>query len=196
VAAPAQALLGLEAPAELFEPEVMSLFETHRRALSAVWSYYTALSGTASAVEGTGIDAKRFVELYQDYDVCPTFLTKRELRAIYGASSTAHNGGALPEDPSSALPLGYAAFMEGMGRTALVALSKPAFAHLYPTAAAKVAVLLEMWGMADPRKLAEVQRRPAKVSNGAASVAGKSRASTVDTRATPGRKKKAAVVTL
>lgn len=191
-----QALLGLEAPAELFEPEVMSLFETHRRALSSVWTYYTAQSGTAGAVEGSGIDAKRFVELYQDYDVCPTFLTKRELRAIFGASSTAHTGGALPEDPTTAPPLSFAAFMEAMGRTALVALSKPAFAHLYPTASAKVSVLLEMWGLADPRKLAEVQRRPAKPSAGPGSIAGKSRASTVDTRATPGRKKKAAVVTL
>jgi hypothetical protein len=132
------------------------------------------------------VDAARFVDLYRDFDVYPTFLTKRELRAIYGASSTAHVGGSLPENPASAPPLSYAAFVEALGRTALLALSKPAFAELYPTAFAKVSVLLEMWGMADPRKLAEVARRPRASAAGPSSVAGKSRGgSTVDTRATP-----------
>ena len=55
-----------------------------------------------------------------------------------------------------------AAFVEALGRTALAALSKPAFTHLYPSARDKVSVLLEMWGFGDSHKQAEVARRPRK----------------------------------
>jgi hypothetical protein len=105
----------------------------------------------------------RFVELYCDFDIAPTFLARRELKAIFAAAAASSSKGI----DASVASLGYAAFIEAAGRTALVALSKPAFQHLYPTARDKVAVLLEMWGLADPHKLAEIQRRP-RIHSGAA----------------------------
>ena len=54
--------------------------------------------------------------------------------------------------------LGYADFTAALAHAALTALSKPAFTHLYPTPRDKVLVLLEMWGLADERKLAEIAR--------------------------------------
>jgi hypothetical protein len=107
----------------------------------------------------------RFVELYCDFDIAPTFLSRRELKAIFSAAAVSNS--AKGAEGGTAAALSYAAFIEAAGRTALVALSKPAFQHLYPTAKDKVAVLLEMWGLADPHKLAEVQRRP-RLHSGAA----------------------------
>ena len=109
-----------------------------------------------------------FVELYCDFDIAPTFLARRELKAIFAAAARSAGGNAGDSAEGAAVYLNYAAFIEASGRTALVALSKPAFQHLYPTARDKVAVLLEMWGLADPRKLAEIQRRPRLHSNAAA----------------------------
>jgi len=143
---------------ELFDPEIMSLFDKHKRPLVALWSFYTAMSRGEDGTHSTpasGTDLKRFIELFMDFDIAPTFLTKRELKAIFAAASSAHNING--SDGASTAPLTYAAFNEALGRAALVALSKPAFQSLYPTAKDKVGVLLEMWGVADPRKLREVQ---------------------------------------
>ena len=46
-----------------------------------------------------------------------------------------------------------------LGLMAVRALSKPSFQHLYPTYQAKVSVLLEMWGLADPVKLNMVRQQ-------------------------------------
>ena len=136
----------------------MSLFDKHKRPLVALWSFYTAMSRGEDGTHSTpasGTDLKRFIELFMDFDIAPTFLTKRELKAIFAAASSAHNING--SDGASTAPLTYAAFNEALGRAALVALSKPAFQSLEPTAKDKVGVLLEMWGVADPRKLREVQ---------------------------------------
>ena len=105
---------------------------------------------------------KRFVTLFADYDAAPTFLTKRELKTIFGAAVCGGEGG-LPATASSVehpeSRLDYPAFVESLGRAALVSLSKPAFATLYPTPQDKLAVLLEMWGLGDLKKLEEVSRR-------------------------------------
>jgi hypothetical protein len=143
----------------------MALFDKHKRALVALWSFYTAMSRGDDGTHGSpasGMDLKRFVELYLDFDIAPTFLTKRELRAVFTAASAAHAPAGAAGGEGAAAPLTYAAFNEALGRTALVALSKPAFQQLYPLARDKVAVLLEMWGIADARKLREVQDKIAK----------------------------------
>ena len=49
--------------------------------------------------------------------------------------------------------------MEALGHVAVNSLSKPMFAHLYTSNSAKVNVLLTMWGVADPLKLAEIHNR-------------------------------------
>jgi hypothetical protein len=172
---------------ELFDPEIMSLFDKHKRALVALWSFYTAMSRGEDGTHSTpasGTDLKRFIELFMDFDIAPTFLTKREIKAIFAAASSAHNING--SDGLSTSPLTYAAFNEALGRAALVALSKPAFQSLYPTAKDKVGVLLEMWGVADPRKLREVQDKIAMEGSkgGSAASVAKSRASV----STSGRK--------
>jgi hypothetical protein len=151
----------------------MALFDKHKRACVALWAFYTALSRGEDGTHATaaqGLDLKRFVELYLDFDIAPTFLTKRELRAVFGAASAAHAaaaaGGAGGAASAEGAALSYAAFTEALGRSALVALSKPAFQQLYPSARDKVAVLLELWGVADPRKLKEVQDKIASEGGG------------------------------
>lgn len=159
----------------LFDPEVLSLFDRHKKPLFQLFQHYAALTAAAAALAagdgedggaspaspaGTGVDAKRFVELFIDFDVAPTFLTRKELKAIFGATAAAHAYASESPSESSGERLSYAGFIEALGRAALGALGKPAFTHLYPSARDKVGVLLEMWSVADPRKLLEVARRP------------------------------------
>jgi hypothetical protein len=181
-----RALMSTESPGELFDPDVIVLFDKHRSTVATLWSFYTAMSRGEDGQRGTarGIDVKRFVTLLEDYDICPTFVTKKELKQIFVATSRAHGGapapGANPDDPMALPALSNAAFIEALGRTALVALAKPAFTTLYPTAFDKVKVLLEMWGISDPRKLREVQDAVAEGgprTGAPGSVAGRSRTS-------------------
>ena len=156
------------APSELFEPAVMALFDKYKKATWALWDAY----GGGDEATG-GVDARSFVALFCDFDIAPTFLTRRELKAVFAATAAAHRGDvdATAADGSAtadAPVLSYAAFVEALGRTALAALSKPAFQHLYPSARDKVSVLLEMWGLGDPAKHAEVSRRPLPVRKGGA----------------------------
>jgi hypothetical protein len=90
---------------------------------------------------------RAFCDCLADFDVSPTFLSRREVKAVYAACGGAGGRG-----------LGYADFTAALAHAALTALSKPAFTHLYPTPRDKVLVLLEMWGLADERKLAEIAR--------------------------------------
>uniref|UniRef100_A0A7S1CMI6 Uncharacterized protein n=1 Tax=Bicosoecida sp. CB-2014 TaxID=1486930 RepID=A0A7S1CMI6_9STRA len=142
------------APAELFEPEVMALFDKYKRPLYSLFTYYCA--------GGASLNLASFITMAQNFDISPTFLTKKELRAIHTDAARAHAsapGGRADAGAGGGEGLSYAAFVEALGRLALIALSKPAFQRLYPTPRSKVAVLLEMWGLADQRKLQEVQVR-------------------------------------
>lgn len=186
-----------ESPGELFDIDVMALFDKHRIAVRDLWSFYAAMSRGSDGLRGTanGLDIKRFVILMQDYDICPTFVTKKELKQIFTAASRAHSGSNTAtttndNDENNLVPLSYAAFVEALGRTALTALAKPAFVTLYPTAFDKVKVLLEMWGIADNRKLQEIQNNLREAGNtnpipSGQSVGGKSKTASV---ATSGRK--------
>ncbi len=178
----------MEAPGELFHPTVIALADKHKRALVALWRYYAGRSrvteaeeaGAAAAGAGAGstsslygcsegLDVKRFVTLFADYDAAPTFLSKRELKHIFGASClgeedaapTALAAAAAAAIDSPNARLSYPAFVEALGRAALRALGegKPKFHALYPTPVDKLQVVLEVWGLADARKLGEVQRR-------------------------------------
>lgn len=84
------------------------------------------------------------------FDICPTFLTKRELHVIFSESLLASQSG-----PTEVHTLSYPGFLEALARIALVALSKPVFEDLYPRMMDKLSVLLEMWGVGDPRRLEE-----------------------------------------
>lgn len=148
------------APIELSDPSVVALFDRYKRQLQQLWGYFASVS--APGIAGApAMDCKRFVELFVLYDIAPTFLGRRELKSIYAAASK-NSLNALESEDGTALPLSYSAFVEALGRTALISLSKPAFKHLYPRAPDKVAVLLEMWGLGDAGKLQEVQQARAQ----------------------------------
>jgi hypothetical protein len=85
-----------------------------------------------------------------DFDVSPTFLSEDEADTVFNeaAKGCATTEGLTPN-----------AFVEALCRSALLALSRPTFGQLYPTPAKKVAVLLQMWRLGDPRKLREVHDR-------------------------------------
>jgi len=177
----------LEAPAALFQPEVIALADKHKRSLVALWAHYSGASRALAGDSGAGgpygckegLDIKRFVTLFADFDIAPTFLSKKELKGIFSAAalcsgaapvaSSSGSGGESEAGPEARLS--YAAFIESLGRAALTALSKPAFQHLYPSARDKLACLLEMWGLADARQLAEVARRGKSAAGSVATAA-------------------------
>ena len=170
--APAPAPVALQPPsaAELFHPDVITLLDTHKRALVALWQYYSGVSRARESAAGAaganpygcaeGLDAKRFVTLFSDFDVAPTFLTKRELKFIFSAAALAAGEAAGADGHAGAdARLAYPSFCEALGRSALVALSKPTFATLYPTPVDKLRCLIEMWGVGDAGKLQDIIRR-------------------------------------
>ncbi len=176
--AAAASVPAFEAPSELFQPDLIALLDEHKRALVALWQHFSGQSrargdaGAGGSPYGCadGVDAKRFVTLFADYDIAPTFLTKRELKFLFSAAALAAGEPAGADGHAGAdARLGYPAFVEALGRAALVALAKPAFEHLYPGPREKLACLLETWGVADARKLADIKGRAGR--GGASSVA-------------------------
>ena len=101
----------------------------------------------------------QLLRMCQDYDLHPTFLTKAEVRMAFSDTVRVMGGrgGASPSGGGGGPGLGYEEFVEALSRIAIVALSKPVFSHLYPAEADKIGVLLEMWGVADPLKLQQIQ---------------------------------------
>jgi hypothetical protein len=92
------------------------------------------------------MESGAFIAMLSAFGIVPIFVSVQEARSIFNAS-TATNG------------LSAAEFNEALGRFALVALSREntQFPKLYPRAEDKVKVLLELWGLGDPAKLASVR---------------------------------------
>jgi hypothetical protein len=121
-------------------PEIMSLFQKHNGPLAAVFAHYSH-SDSLLKVES-------IFELAQDFDILPTFLSKRELQVLYRSIGAAAGG------------IDFVGFVDFLANCAFDALSKGSFAQLYPTDEAKVVVLLEMWGLGDPSKLDKIRQSP------------------------------------
>ena len=117
-----------------FDADVTSLFNKHIQPLKRVFRYY-------STRDDSGFDVIRFQAFFRcctDFEVTPTFSSKKELRDSFDLSS---GGGDSLEFPL---------FVECLGHVAVRALGKPIFAKLYPTPASRVNVLLGMWGFGNP----------------------------------------------
>ena len=123
-------------PLRGFDMSVQALFEKYRVTLHKVFLFYASHAEGAPLVRMPG-----FVRLAQDYDICPTFTSRRELRECFDRA--AHGSDALD----------FGLFVEALGHVALTALSKPMFSHMYSSSASKVNVLLAMWGVGDADKL-------------------------------------------
>jgi len=120
-----------------------------------------------------GVSLPQFNRLMKDFHVVPTFAKFREVRVAFTAAADLHLEPISGDDDDSKEKkrrLPQSAFIEAMGRMAIIALSKPAFQHIYKTAAQKIEVMLEMWELADPDKLAEIkEKRRANASKKASS---------------------------
>lgn len=149
----------------LFDPEVVRLFEKHRGAVHGLFEYYAA--GKA------GVSLQQFARMMKDFHVVPTFTKSREVRVAFTAAANLHLGTGGADDGEKKRRLPEPVFIEAMSRMAIIALSKPAFQHIYKTAAQKIEVMLEMWELADPSKLDEIkQKRRAAAAKKAASGGG------------------------
>lgn len=85
------------------------------------------------------------VALCRDFDVCPHLLSADAVRACFRAA-TAH---ARAENYG----LPYAQFLDVVALMAKAAFSGDRWGDAYATDAAKLAALLERWGLADPVRL-------------------------------------------
>ena len=117
------------------DPAVAALFDKHAAQLRAVFDHYA---------DAGMVSVPSVVKLGSDFDIVPTFLSRKELKAALGMNEAAG--------------FAYDSFVDALKRIALNALSKQPFANIYPTDEAKVTVLLEMWGLGDPAKLAKAGR--------------------------------------
>ena len=117
----------LMTPSELYEEEVVQLFDQHEDQLRYLFAYY---SRTADH-----LTLEQFLAIADDFDVHPTFVSRKSLRHIFHSSCYANRTSASKEDAGR---LNYPGFLEALGRIALYALSRNAFSAIYPTAAQKV----------------------------------------------------------
>jgi hypothetical protein len=138
------------------DPMVLPLFESHSAHLMLVFHYYSSGMGNhyGHAVKtlnlmGASGQHKGVMQMSVDYDVTPSFLLKKEIKSCFSVVMRMQEGGG-------GTGLDFGGFIQLLGLLAVLALSKPSFQHLYPTHQAKVGVLLEMWGFADPIKLQHV----------------------------------------
>ena len=133
----------------VYDASVVSLLNKHASALRRVFRHYA----TRDSMDGMDlVRLAGFIKCATDFDITPTFASRKELREAFeraAATSGAADG------------LGFNAFVEALAHVAVDALGKPMFAHLYQTHAARVSVLLVMWGLGDPNKLDEVVRSSA-----------------------------------
>lgn len=142
-------LVGLDIPQEeIFDADVSNLLDLHNHNLYNLFCAYASkkhLSADEAVISGS-----QLIKLASDYDIAPTFLQQNELKTIIKF--------VLRESSNELNSMLFPDFVETLVRCAIVALSKPVFNHLYKRTVDKVAVLLEMWGLADPVKLEEIVR--------------------------------------
>jgi hypothetical protein len=129
--------------AVMADPAVAQLFAKHEAQLRAVFGHYSGGHGAPALPLGA------VSQLGADFDIVPTFLSRKELKAAAAAGAGGAEAGGLD----------FGAFVEVLRQCALSALSKPPFDGIYKTEEAKVTVLLEMWGLGDSTKLAKIQRQ-------------------------------------
>ena len=132
---------------------VGALLDQHAAALAKVFKFYgtypKAAYGSRCLTLGAKSETRGLLPLTADFDISPTFLSRREGALCYAA--------VKKNSPEGRVTAG--AFTQLLGLLAVVALSKPSFAALYTTNRDKVAVLLERWGLADPFKFDAIRHR-------------------------------------
>jgi hypothetical protein len=138
------------------DSQVLPMFESKSSQLMLVFDNYCTGSSSKGgravktlALGASGGQHRGALQMAMDYDVVPSFLTKKEVRSCYNVVSRMSQGG----DGDTSVGLGFGGFIQLLGLLAIRGLSKQTFQNLYPTHAKKVGVLLDMWGFGDPIKL-------------------------------------------
>jgi len=138
------------------DSQVLPLFESKSTQLMLVFDNYCTGSSSKGgravktlALGASGGQHKGALQMAIDYDVVPSFLTKKEIRSCYNVVSRMGQGG----DGAASAGLDFGGFIQLLGLLAIRGLSKQTFQNLYPTNVKKVGVLLDMWGFGDPIKL-------------------------------------------
>ena len=91
------------------------------------------------------------MNLGRDFEICPHPLPKSALHKCYSAVANQHG--------SNPYGLTYAQFLDLVAVLGRAAFDKPHYQALYTTNAAKLSVLLERWGLADPVRLEIIRNR-------------------------------------
>merc|ERR1712183_714533 len=114
------------------------MFEKYALALNELFEHYAQgpYGGSRQKLIALGSQNERrgLIRLTLDYDICPAFLSKREVKKIH--TGVCHMNGTTQG-------LDYTGLLQVIGLMSIEALSKPSFQHLYPSNQAKVTVILE-----------------------------------------------------
>tara|TARA_B110000305_G_C19153711_1_gene499272 strand:- start:13 stop:726 length:714 start_codon:yes stop_codon:yes gene_type:complete len=135
------------------DPVILPMFEAHSSHLMLIFDAYSHGKGRSEGHQvktlplmGPTGTKKGAIVMAGNYDIVPSFLSKKEVKSCYSVV-------ALMQSGKSGGGLDFSGFIQLLGLLAVVSLSKPSFQHLYPSNGSKVGVLLEMWGFSDPIKL-------------------------------------------
>ncbi|KAH9254052.1 hypothetical protein BASA81_007927 [Batrachochytrium salamandrivorans] len=121
-----------------FDSEITAMFNSKARELKRIFRTYSAFQdGIPSPLKQVTLTG--FLACWVDFEICPTFISKREVESVYKKRIT--NQGLNGMD----FPL----FVECLGLVAFAALDKQPLCGMYPTAAKKIGVLLHMWRFGD-----------------------------------------------
>lgn len=126
--------------------------------LHDVWNYYSQLTqqdevSVVRNIATAGVSLKRFYTFFSDYDLTPTFVSKKHLRSIFESIEA----GTVTSSSTAKLP--FSAFVQAVVDACIFALEKPPFHELYPTPTAKIQVLLHTWWVASASKLQEIKEK-------------------------------------
>ena len=118
---------------------------------------YNVFDSSSSPIEGVKYIGSIVNKLFEEFDVIPSYMSRKELKLIYQVIVKSH---ASPSTQNSANMLDFIGFVRLLVSAAVYALSKTsAYVTLYPEVEAKIDVMLTKWGFADPQKLKLVEAK-------------------------------------
>lgn len=117
--------------------EAQGLLRRSRPALQSLFDTYS---------NNNLVTLKQFFRLCADFDLYPTFLTRAGVKKCF-------------EKVAGQRSIDFEGFVSALYEVAMYSLSKEMYRDLYPNDSDKVQVLLNLWGVASPEKLAQVNVR-------------------------------------
>jgi len=118
---------------------------------------FNVFDSSASPVNGVKVIGSIIYKLFEQFDVVPGYLSKKEIKLVYQiiSQSQMSSGSNSPQNL-----LDFIGFVRLLVAISVYALSKTAaFQSKYPEMESKVEVMLSNWGFADPQKLQLIEKR-------------------------------------